>query len=84
MSNFSNERLYELYTEYLPVFTRLAQISEKEGVDLKVRVEANGIINFESVDWATTKSGKKVLREHYIRQGRGEVADGSITHTFDD
>ena len=79
MSDFSKEKLYEIYNNNLPIFLRLAQISSKEKVELNLTIFPNGLIHLESKEHLKTRTGKEAVRIHHIEQAPNKVGDGSET-----
>lgn len=77
MSNFSKEQLSEIYGEYLPMFTKLANEAIRNGVDLSLDIDDKGKISFTSKEWKETDGELKLIAKHYIKQGKDYVADGS-------
>ena len=83
MSKFSKEKLYEIYGKYLPIFTEIANEAIKYGVDITLKCDDEGTIRFDSKEWKTIDGEWKLLREHFISQGKKSVSEGSETYKYD-
>ena len=85
MSNFSKELLYDLYSEYLPKFTELAQEANEYGVYLDVKLSPNGGIEFNSREYHDeVKNGvkKECVTVHTIEKCPDYVQDSSRTQVL--
>ena len=80
MSNFSKEDFDEVYEDFLPRFTKLAQIAKKNNVQFSLFVYQDGVIQFDSTEVYKDQGVDKVTT-HQASQGINYVSEGSQTTT---